>query len=115
MESLLQQYWPFVLLMAWFTYKWMRARHVRHLLPSLRLKGAVFVDVRSVMEFSAGNAPGCRNIPLQELKTYLGEIPKNVPIVLCCASGSRSAIAAVMLRGSGFAQVYNAGAWRNLL
>jgi len=115
MEALFQQYWPLMLLAAWFAYKWMRARQVRHLLPSLREKGAVFVDVRSVAEFSAGNAPGCSNIPLPELKARLKEIPKNVPVVLCCASGTRSGMASAMLRGNGYANVYNAGAWRNLL
>jgi rhodanese-related sulfurtransferase len=45
----------------------------------------------------------------------LNEIPKNVPVVLCCASGTRSGMASAMLRGNGYANVYNAGAWRNLL
>jgi phage shock protein E len=113
--DLLQQYWPLLLLATWFAFKWVRAKRVHHLLPSLRQQGAAFVDVRSVAEFSAGNAPNCSNIPLSELKTRLSEIPKGVPVVLCCASGTRSGMATAVLRSNGFSNVYNAGSWRNLL
>ena len=115
MEAFFQQYWPFLLLVAWFGYKWLRARQVRSLLPSLRQQGAVCVDVRSVAEFAAANAPGCVNIPLPELKTRLNEIPTTVPVVLCCASGTRSGMASAVLRSNGYTRVYNAGGWRNLL
>lgn len=115
MATFLEQYGPFLLLAAWFGYKWVSARRVRGLLPALRQQGAALVDVRSVAEFAAANAPGCLNIPLPELKGRLAEIPAGVPVVVCCASGTRSGMAAAVLRGNGYAQVYNAGAWRNLL
>ena len=115
MEALLQQYWPLLLLATWYAYKWFSARKIRRMLPSLRQQGAVFLDVRTQAEYGATNAPGCFNIPLAELKSRLGELPKDVPLVLCCASGMRSGMASAVLKGNGFSKVYNAGSWGNLL
>jgi rhodanese-related sulfurtransferase len=85
------------------------------LLPELKRDGAIFVDVRSAAEFANGNAPGTINIPLQELGSRLGEIPKSAPVVLCCASGTRSGMAKLMLRKNGYRKVYNIGAWSKFL
>ena len=38
----------------------------------------------------------------------------NRPVIVCCASGTRSAMAAHRLRRLGFKQVVNAGSWRSL-
>ena len=113
-SAFLNNYWPLLLLATWYGYKWVAARRVRGLLPALRQQGATLVDVRSVAEFAGASAAGCMNIPLPELKSRLAEIPQGAPVVVCCASGTRSAMAATVLRQNGYAQVYNAGAWRNL-
>ena len=110
-----QQYWPLLAVAAWFGYKWWSARRVVTMLPALRQQGATLVDVRSVAEFAGGNAPGTVNIPLPELGRRLNEIPKNVPVVLCCASGTRSGMARMLLKKNGYAQVFNVGKWSNLL
>ena len=112
--QLFKEYWPILALAAWFGHKWWRTRRVRALLPSLRQQGAVLLDVRSVAEFASGNAPGSRNIPLPELSARLDEVPRNVPVVVCCASGTRSTMAAALLKKNGFAAVYNAGSWTAL-
>ncbi len=114
-ESFLRQYWPLMALVAWFGYKWWSAQRVKGQLPALKEQGAVLVDVRSPGEFAAGSAPGAVNIPLQELGQRLGEIPTNVPVVLCCASGTRSGMARMMLKKNGYAKVFNIGKWTNLL
>ncbi len=111
----LKEYWPFLALALWLGYKWWNARRVRALLPELREQGAVLVDVRSPAEFASGSAPGTINIPLQELGSRLHEIPCSVPVVLCCASGTRSGMARMMLKKNGYGQVYNIGAWGNFL
>ena len=71
--------------------------------------GAKIVDVRTQDEFLDGAYPGAVNIPVHELAVRLGELPKNVPVVLYCASGARSAAAAQLLRRSGYPDVVNAG------
>jgi phage shock protein E len=71
--------------------------------------GAKIVDVRSPEEFQGGAYPGAVNIPLQVLQARLREIPKDRPVVLYCASGARSGMAARILKQAGYADVVNAG------
>jgi phage shock protein E len=71
--------------------------------------GASVVDVRSPDEFRDGSYPGAVNIPLQLLASRLGELPKDRPVVLYCASGARSGMAARQLKQAGYADVINAG------
>ena len=113
--DLLKNNWPFVALGIWFAYKWWNSKRVLALLPELKKNGALFVDVRSAGEFANGNAPGTINIPLNELGNRLREIPKSSPVVLCCASGTRSGMAKLLLRGKGYRKVYNIGTWSKLL
>jgi phage shock protein E len=72
--------------------------------------GARIVDVRSPAEFSQGSYPKARNIPLDSIASRLASLePKDKAIVVFCASGSRSAQAARILRQSGFADITDAG------
>lgn len=110
-----KQYWPFMALGLWFAYKWWNSRRVAAMLPKLKSDGAVLVDVRSREEFAAGNAPGTINIPLPELGSRLGELPQSSPVVVCCASGTRSGMAGLLLKKNGYTQVHNIGPWTKLL
>ena len=71
--------------------------------------GAIIVDVRTPEEFRDGAYPGAKNIPLSDLGRRLGEIPKDKPVVLYCASGARSSSAARAMKQAGYADVINAG------
>jgi phage shock protein E len=114
-NQFLEQYWPLLALAAWFGYKWWNSRRVVVMLPELKIKGALLVDVRSTGEFATESAPGTVNIPLSELSSRLTEIPKSSPVVLCCASGTRSGLAKLLLMKNGYQQVYNVGRWSKLL
>lgn len=72
-------------------------------------QSGVIVDVREPNEFKDGHIPRALNLPLSALKTRLTELEKykNKPVVLCCASGQRSAQAAIALRKHGFSSVHN--------
>lgn len=109
------QYWPFMALALWFSYKHWNSKRVVAMLPQLRKNGAMFVDVRSAGEFASGNAPGTINIPLQELGGRLAEIPASVPVVVCCASGTRSGMAKLLLKKNGYRDVHNIGNWSKFL
>ena len=76
--------------------------------------GAQIIDVRTPGEYQGGHIPGSKNIPLQVLSSKLGSLPKNQPIITCCASGMRSASAKSLLSQNGFTQVYNGGGWASL-
>ncbi len=110
-----QMYWPLLALAAWWAYKWWCSRRVRALLPQLKVQGATLLDVRSVAEFASASAPGTVNIPLDELGRRLAEVPRNAPVVVGCASGTRSGMARMLLRKNGYTPVYNIGGWRNFL
>ena len=71
--------------------------------------GARIIDVRSPQEFAGPSYPKARNIPLDVLPSRMGDLPKDKPIVLYCASGARSAQAARMLKRAGFTDVLSAG------
>ena len=87
---------------------------VRRRLPALRAAGAQLVDVRSLAEFAGGHAPGSVNMPLHEIDQRATELDRNRCVIVCCASGTRSAMARRRLRKLGFEQVLNGGSWRNL-
>jgi rhodanese-related sulfurtransferase len=77
-------------------------------------KGAVIIDVRTEKEFAGGHPPDATNIPLDTISGNINKIKAfNKPVVLCCASGVRSAKATGILSGAGI-EAYNAGAWTNL-
>jgi len=67
------------------------------------------LDVRGSVEWDVGHLPGARNIPVGHLTAFLGDIPREVPLVVHCQSGARSAIAASVLQARGFTNVLNLG------
>ena len=57
----------------------------------------ICVDVRNPLEYSLGSIPGFINIPLDELREHLSELPKDKTIVLSCAVGLRGYLACRIL------------------
>lgn len=70
--------------------------------------GAQLVDVRSPAEFASGALPGAINLPVQSLRQKMGELSKDSPVIVYCASGMRSARAASVLKTAGF-EVHDLG------
>lgn len=78
--------------------------------PSLREKGFILVDVRSVEEHDTGAIPGTdANIEFREMAKRHKEIGAGPDdhIVVYCQSGKRSNIAADTLTELGYRNVYN--------
>ena len=67
MEKFFVDNWPLLAVVAWLAYKWWNTRRVSAMLPDLKHKGAVLLDVRTAAEYAANSAPDSLNIPLQEL------------------------------------------------
>ena len=65
------------------------------------------LDVRSARECEEAPLKGALNIPVDELRGRLGEVPRGRPLVVCCASGKRSHLAQQVLRQHGFDDVRN--------
>lgn len=77
-------------------------------------RGAVIIDVRTPGEFVSGHIKDSKNIPLNTILAKAEEIKKlEKPIIVCCASGMRSAQAASFLKSQGI-EVVNGGGWSGL-
>jgi hydroxyacylglutathione hydrolase len=63
------------------------------------------VDVRNAGERETGYVDGSLHIPLAELPVRVGEVPSDAPVVVYCAGGYRSSVAASLLRRVGYADV----------
>ncbi len=63
------------------------------------------LDVRTEQERLEKRIEWSRHIPLSQLKERMEELPRHQPIVVHCASGYRSSIAASLLQQAGFTQV----------
>lgn len=63
---------------------------------------ALFLDVREPADCGAGVIPGSVNIPLDQLRDRMGELPSGVPIVAICQVGFRAYLAERILRQHGF-------------
>lgn len=59
-------------------------------------------DVRKKSEFDSEHIEGAINIPLNTINNHLAEIPKDKPLILHCAGGYRSMIAASILKQRGW-------------
>ncbi len=77
-------------------------------------QGAQILDVRSKGEYAGGHIKGSINISLDTLASHVSRLKKDKPVIICCASGMRSASAVGILKGHGFNQVYNGGGWTSL-
>lgn len=111
----LQPYIVIAGVVAFLLFRNLRYKNVKGKLPQLAKEGALFVDVREPGEFSAGSRPGSLNIPLDDLGQKAKALDKGKTIILSCASGARSGIAAGILKRQGFKNVINAGPWQNTL
>lgn len=67
----------------------------------------ILVDVREIEEYAAGHLPGAVNIPLSMFQLRVNEIERDKPVVLVCARGGRSAMAAEFMETQGYSDLYN--------
>ena len=74
--------------------------------------GLQLLDVRGPREWSNGHIPGAQHFFLPELRQKSGDLDKQKPVAVYCASGYRSSLAASILKQEGFAEVSNVpGSW----
>ena|SRR5438552_1921333 len=82
---------------------------------SLQQAGAIILDVRTPAEYQQGHIPGSLNVAINQVSLAVADLKKqNKPVITCCRSGARSAAAAGILKNAGI-EVYNGGAWNELL
>ena len=67
----------------------------------------ILVDVRTADEYALGTIGGAVNIPLDDLRERMGEIPTDVPVWLFCGVGLRGYLASNILKANGYRDVKN--------
>ena len=67
------------------------------------------LDVRTPKEYAAGHLEGALLIPVQVLQTRIHELDpyRGQEVLIYCATGNRSTVAAKILIDSGFSRIYN--------
>lgn len=70
------------------------------------------LDVRTPEEFNSGHLPGAINIPVDELRSRLEELPGDRQIVAYCQVGQRGYLATRILRQRGFNAANVGGGYR---
>jgi phage shock protein E len=68
---------------------------------------AQLLDVRTASEFNSGHIEGSKNIPFNAIDQKISSLDKSKPVIVYCAMGGRSNIAASKLKSQGF-KVVNA-------
>jgi len=78
---------------------------------------AQIVDVRVPDEFARGSLPNAKNIPTAQVKTRVGELKKDRPVLVISDRGNGAGPAAAALRAEGFGDVFilagGLAAWRD--
>jgi len=67
----------------------------------------VLLDVRTPGEYREVRLEGAKLIPIDQLLRRMQEVPKNRPILVYCAVGSRSSQVVGYMARNGFPEVYN--------
>lgn len=70
------------------------------------------LDTRTPGEYQKGHVDGFVNIPVDNLREHLDEIPKEKPVYVMCQSGLRSYIATRILEGNGYTAYNFSGGFR---
>lgn len=73
----------------------------------LKNRNIFLLDCRTPDEFRQARLTGAVLIPINEIERRLNEVPKNKPILVYCAVGSRSNLVAGFLANKGYGEVYN--------
>ena len=70
------------------------------------------LDVRTPREFASGHIPGAVNIPVDDLRTRLAELPRDRKIAAYCQVGQRGYLATRILLQAGFSAVNVGGGYK---
>jgi sulfur-carrier protein adenylyltransferase/sulfurtransferase len=66
----------------------------------------IFLDVRDLPEVNLGKIPGAVHVSRGNLETKIeAAVPRDARVVIYCASGNRSALAAVTMQEMGYSDV----------
>ncbi len=76
-------------------------------LTQIDMSKSMIIDVRTPMEFSLGSIQGAINIPVDDLRKRMYEIPKEKDVYILCQVGLRGYVATRILMQNGYESVKN--------
>ena len=84
------------------------SKHIRwNQLADIPVEDRFLLDIRTPEEHGIDTIEGAVNIPQNELRKRLGEVPKDKKIIVFCGVGKRAYMGERVLRQNGFDEVYN--------
>ncbi len=75
----------------------------------------MLLDVRTPTEFAGGHIPDAVNIPVDDLRGRLAELPKDRPVVAYCQVGQRGYLATRILMQAGYSASNLGGGYKTYL
>lgn len=78
-----------------------------HDVQKIDFANTILIDVRTKAEWDKGHIDGAVNIPVDELRNHLTEIPHDKQVITYCAVGLRGYIASCIFTQNGFPNVAN--------
>jgi sulfur-carrier protein adenylyltransferase/sulfurtransferase len=87
--------------------KSMEADEARNYIATHKEGDYLILDVRQAWEYEDSHIPGAKLLPLPELPNAYKSLDPEKLTIVHCAIGGRSRVAAQMLSGLGFKEVYN--------
>jgi NADPH-dependent 2,4-dienoyl-CoA reductase/sulfur reductase-like enzyme/rhodanese-related sulfurtransferase len=95
---------------------WLRGDHpqlaVEDVLSQPESERPWLLDVRTSKEYADGHIPGASNIPVDELRARLDEVPRDRSLAVYCQVGQRGYIATRLLRQHGFEAANLSGGYK---
>ena len=98
-------------IVAWMTFNYFRLRRAAKVVENAEFESLIrqgqLVDLREPVDFHRKHILGARNIPSTQLKSNLGALRKDKPVLLYeNARGQRVMNAALLLKKNGFSDIY---------
>ena len=85
----------------------MDANEAKAYLADKKVDAVTILDVRQPTEYESGHIPGAVLAPLPDLTDHMDRIDRDKPVLVYCAVGGRSRVAAQLLSGQGFKNILN--------
>lgn len=85
----------------------MTVEEVKAFIASHKTSEYLLLDVRQPKEYEHARIPGAKLLPLPNLNDAANELAPDRAIIVYCASGGRSLVAAQLIEGKGFKKVFN--------
>ncbi len=87
--------------------KSLTAEEARDFMENNPVGSYTLLDVRQPKEYEESHMAGAKLAPLPQLSDFYKDLDREKPIIVYCAIGGRSRVAAQMLAGNDFTEVFN--------